>query len=66
MSGATTSLILRSQDGKEIRAYRRGMSGDLIPGAELYQVSLTMKKQDSVVFYVLEGYQVIAPTNQAA
>ena len=66
MSGATTSLILRGHDGKDIRAYRRGAAPDLTPGTELCQVTLSMQKQDSVVFYVLNAYQVMGPTNQAA
>ena len=66
MSGATTCLTLRGRDGKDVRAYRRGMTGDLLPGTELCQVNLTIQKQDSVVFYVLNAYQVMGPTNQAA
>ena len=42
------------------------MTGDLLPGTELCQVNLTIQKQDSVVFYVLNAYQVMGPINQAA
>lgn len=66
MSGATTSLTLQGQDGKDIRAYRRGVAADLVPGAELYQVKLAVKRQDSVAFYVLESYKVIAGAKHAA
>lgn len=63
---ATTSLTLRREDGNTLRAFFRGTDAGLTPGAELCCVKLTMKKQDTVVFYVLEGYEIMSGTPLAA
>ena len=64
--GQITSLKLMGQDQKEIRAYLNGTDANLIPGAELEKVSLTLNQQNSVVFHILNSYSVIPPETQAA
>ena len=63
---AATSLTLRGQDGKTVRAFFRGADPGLVPGAELCDVKLSMKKQDSVVFYVLESFRIMDAMPKAA
>ena len=63
---ATTSLTLKAQDGKTVRAYLRGSDPALIPGALLTEVKLTMRQQDAVAFYVLESYEIMDAMPQAA
>lgn len=60
------SLTLRGQDGKTIPAFFRGIDKALASGAELTNVKLTMKKQNTVIFYVLEGYEIMNTRPQAA
>ena len=62
----TTSLVLIGQDGKALRAFYRGTDAALVPNAELADVKLTMMQQDTVIFYVLNSYQVINTVPQAA
>ncbi len=31
----------------------------LMPGAQLYDAQITMRKQGNVAFYTLDGYQVV-------
>ena len=61
-----TSLTLRGQDGKTVPALFRGIDKALTSGAELTNVKLTMKKQNTVIFYVLEGYEVMNAKSRAA
>lgn len=61
-----TSLKLRGKDGKTIRAFARGVNAALVPGAALFDVELKMKKQSSVVFYVLESYKIMDAVPKAA
>lgn len=63
---ATTVLTLRGQDGKMLRAFARGEHPDLTPGTELTHVTLNTRQQSSVVFYVLESYEVIGDGSRAA
>lgn len=60
MSGSNTQLVLETVDGKRINAFVRGAHPELTPEAKLTNVKLTMRKQDTVVFYVLEEYQMLA------
>ncbi len=61
-----TSLTLRGQDGRTVPAFFRGIDKALTSGAELTNVKLTMKKQNTVIFYVLEGYEVMNAKSRAA
>ena len=66
MSANSTMLALESADRKIITAFARGEHPDLIPGAMLTKVKLVTRRQDTVVFQVLEAYQVMNPRQQAA
>ena len=66
MSANSTMLALESADRKIITAFARGEHPDLIPGAMLTKVKLATRRQDTVVFQVLEAYQVRNPRQQAA
>lgn len=66
MNRQTMNLELAGPDGKHIRAFLREADPALVPGAELYNVTLSMKKQDSVIFYVLDKYEVLNGTRRAA
>ena len=56
MSGMNTSLILEDSDGKRALAYVQGTHPELKPGMSLFNVKKELKQQDSVVFYLLHGY----------
>lgn len=56
MSGMNTSLILEDPDGKRALAYVQGTHPELKPGMSLFNVKKELKQQDSVVFYLLHGY----------
>lgn len=60
MSSASTQLVLGAPDGKKLNAFVRGAHPELTPGTLLTGTRLTMKKQDTVVFYILENYQVMS------
>lgn len=61
MSGTpNTSLQLQARDGTAVRAFLRGTCPDLVTGAKLINVVMTMKTQDTVAFYIIERYEVIA------
>ena len=59
-------LILENADGKKLNAFVQGDHPALVNGAELFNVKITTHRQDSVVFYVLNAYNVIPPASQAA
>lgn len=63
---ASTTLTLKAQDGKTVRAYLRGSDPALIPGALLTKVKITMRQQDAVVFNLLESYEIMDAMPQAA
>ena len=66
MSANSTMLALESADKKIITAFARGEHPDLIPGAMLTKVKLATRRQDTVVFHVLEAYQIMNPRQRAA
>lgn len=47
-------------------AYVRGARPELVSGVQLSHVKLTTRKQDTVIFYVLETYEVFRSEQQAA
>lgn len=53
-------VSLEYPDKKTVNAYARGEHPELVSGAQLTCVKLTHRQQDTVVFYVLEAYQVVA------
>lgn len=65
MTSVSTMVALDYPNGNGISAYARGEHPDLVPGTKLAGVKLVTRKQDTVVFYVLEEYQVVG-AQQAA
>lgn len=55
-----------SANGVVSYAYVRGVRPELTPGTQLSHVRLTTRKQDTVVFCVLESYEVYQQGQQAA
>ena len=66
MSGSNTLVNLETPEKKQLYAYVRGTRPELTPGAQLSNVKLTTRKQDTVIFYVLESYEVYIAGQQAA
>lgn len=60
MTGSNTVVSLEYPDKKTVNAYARGEHPELVSGARLTCVKLTHRQQDTVVFYVLDAYQVVA------
>lgn len=66
MTTASTTVKLKTAEGKELTAFAQGEHPMLVPGTMLASAKLVTKKQDSVVYYVLESYTIIPPDQQAA
>ena len=66
MSGSNTLVNLETPEKKQTYAYVRGVRPELTPGTQLSHVRLTTRKQDTVVFCVLESYEVYQQGQQAA
>lgn len=66
MSGSNTLVNLETPEKKQTYAYVRGVRPELTPGTQLSHVKLTTRKQDTVVFCVLESYEVYQQGRQAA
>ncbi len=66
LSSVSTSVTLVATDGKKVQAFARGKLENIYSGAQLYNVTLTPRQQNNVVFYVLEHYDIIAPEQRAA
>lgn len=66
MSGSNTLVNLETPEKKQLYAYVRGARPELVSGVQLSHVKLTTRKQDTVIFYVLETYEVFRSGQQAA
>lgn len=55
----STSLMLNDPSGKKALAFYRGRDARLRNGAMLVHVKKTLKQQDSVVFYLMESFEVL-------
>lgn len=66
MSQSSTSLMLKDATGKTVKAFAKGTPENLIPGAQLCNVTLSVKQQNSVAFYLLEHYEIVGNQAQAA
>lgn len=66
MSGSNTLVNMETPEKKQTYAYVRGVRPELTPGTQLSHVKLTTRKQDTVVFCVLEAYEVYQQGQQAA
>lgn len=51
--------VLQNAEGKQAKVYAQGSHPVLMPGAQLYDAQITMRKQGNVAFYTLDGYQVV-------
>lgn len=60
MSSANTRMVLEGPDGKHINVFMRGSHPELTEGTAITGVRLSMRKQDTVVFYILESYRAIS------
>lgn len=60
MTSTNTRLALESPAGKKINAFVRGTRPELTVGVLLTGTKLTTRKQDTVVFYLLEDYHVVS------
>lgn len=65
MNSSSTQLVLETPEGKRLNAFAKGVHSELVPDVMLHHTKLTMRKQDTVVFYILEAYKVL-PTQTAA
>ncbi len=66
MNSSSTQVRLEDANGRQANAFARGVREDLKEGATLTNVKLTRKQQDTVVFYILEDYEVVQPMKTAA
>lgn len=66
MKTTNMSLRLKGADGKEITAFAQGEHPLLVPGTMLSAARLSTRKQDTVVYYVLETYKIAEPQGEAA
>ena len=51
---------------KQIHAFAIGERPELVEGVQLTGVKLELQKQDTVVFYILRDYRIVAHQDQAA
>ena len=51
--------VLQNAEGKQAKVYAQGSHPMLMPGAQLYDAQVTMRKQGNVAFYTLDGYKVV-------
>ncbi|NBI67441.1 hypothetical protein D1646_11595 [Pseudoflavonifractor sp. 60] len=63
---STTHALLEGPDKKQIHAFAIGERSELVAGTQLTGVKLELQKQDTVVFYILRDYRIVAHQNQAA
>lgn len=66
MKSSNTQVMLESADGKRVQAFARGARPELAVGVCLTAVKLTLHRQDTVAYYVLEGYTLVELQDQAA
>lgn len=66
MNQSTTTLMLKDAQGKTTKAFVKGTPEELFPGVQLGNVTLAVRKQSSVVYFVLERYEVVGYEAQAA
>lgn len=66
MNSTSTSVVLENREGKRINAFARGEHSDLSAGVRLHKVKLTQRQQDTVVFHMLESYEIVESAPQAA
>lgn len=65
-NGIHTTVMLQGWDQKQIAAVAMGERPELVKGVQLTGVKLELQKQDTVVFYILRDYHIVAPQDRAA
>lgn len=63
---STTHALLEGPDKKQIHAFAIGERSELVAGTQLTGVKLELQKQDTVAFYILRDYRIVAHQDQAA
>lgn len=58
LNGVSTSLVLVEPNGKRALGFARGEHPELKNGARLFNVRKTLQQQDSVVFYLLDSFEI--------
>jgi hypothetical protein len=58
LSGVSTSLTLIDPSGKKALGFVRGEHPELKSGARLFNVRKELRTQDSVVFYLLDSFEI--------
>ena len=58
MNGVSTSLVLTDTENRKLLAFVRGSHNELQPGVRICNVRKTLKKQDSVAFYILDSLEI--------
>ena len=66
MKAVNTHVKLKNTEGREITAFAQGEHALLVPGTMLSDARLSVRKQDTVVYYILESYQIVPPEQRAA
>ncbi len=66
LTSTHTQVKIKNTEGKEIAAFAQGEHPLLKPGTLLSEVKLTTRKQDTVIYYVLESYRLAEQPQQAA
>ena len=64
--GSTTHVVLEKGNAERIHAFAMGSHPDLVADTQITGVKLSMRQQDTVVYYILEDYRIVAPQDQAA
>lgn len=66
MKSSNTLVTLKGADGKRFPAFVRGVRPELTAGVFLTGVKLTLHRQDTVAYYVLESYTLMELQDNAA
>lgn len=65
IKSTSTQLVLESSKGERLDAFVRGERPDLAVGAILANAVLELKKTDTVIYYMLEKYEIAAQPKAA-
>ncbi len=66
LTSTHTQVKLKNTEGKEFNAFVQGEHPMLKPGTLLSEAKLATRKQDTVIYYVLESYRLAEQPQQAA
>ena len=58
INSSSTQLRLESSKGEKLDAFVRGEHPELTAGTVLVDVKLEMRKQDTIVYYMLENFRI--------